>query len=107
VYTIHSTHTQYTHLAGPFEFCDRIFGQGPTIRKSPIPFPHLYIYMSLHLFRLNWQVYRVSPLWNVQYKKAGGRNRRSSPSNPVDLELSIATRQEYDEVSGQRVLNDL
>jgi hypothetical protein len=52
------------------------------------------------LFRLNWQVYRVSPLWNVQYKKAGGRNRRSSPSNPVDLELSIATRQEYDEVSG-------
>jgi hypothetical protein len=60
------------------------------------------------MYRLNWQVYRVSPLWNVQYKKAGGRNRRSSSATPVDLELSIATRQEYDEVrDSNRVLSDL
>ncbi len=35
-----STPYPYTHiLLVPFEFCGRIFGQRPTIRKSPIPLP--------------------------------------------------------------------
>jgi hypothetical protein len=46
-YTICRRSTQYTHLAVPFEFCGRIFGPWHTIRKSPIPLPHLYIYISL------------------------------------------------------------
>ncbi len=34
-----SPYTVHTHLAGPFEFCSRIFSQWPPIRKSPIPIP--------------------------------------------------------------------
>ncbi len=32
-------HTQYTQMLAPFEFCSRIFGHWPTIRKSPLPLP--------------------------------------------------------------------
>ncbi len=50
-------HTCYTNRVltfNCFEFCGRIFGQWPPIRKSPIlpptflQFPHLYIYISLN-----------------------------------------------------------
>ncbi len=47
--------TQYTHLAGPFEFCFQIFGQLPTLRKAlyhSLPLPHLvYTYHCLFLGR--------------------------------------------------------
>jgi hypothetical protein len=44
-YTIHINSTHI--LLAPFEFCGRIFGQWPTIRKIPLTLLHLYIYVSL------------------------------------------------------------
>jgi hypothetical protein len=44
-YTAH-IHSTNIKLA-PFEFCDRIFGQWPTIKKIPIPLPHLYVYLHI------------------------------------------------------------
>ncbi len=37
---VHRTYTVHVYLAS-FEFCGRIFSQWPTLRKSPIPLPHL------------------------------------------------------------------
>ncbi len=54
-YTIHSTHTQYSHLAGTFRVCGRIFGRWPPIRKSPIY--HSLIYISTY----DWAYLRKPP----------------------------------------------
>ncbi len=46
-------HTQYTHLAGPFEYCGRIFGQWPTVRKSLIPLRTNPSSIYLHIIAVN------------------------------------------------------
>ncbi len=61
--TIRRRCTQYTHLASPFEFCGRIFGQWPTIKKSPIPplpLPHL-LYISTYHWLIRIRVNSVPP----------------------------------------------
>ncbi len=69
-YSKHSAHTQYTHLAGPFEFCGRILGQWPTIRKNSTPLPHLYIYISLTVtdLLLHCDEAMVTPLYTTSSK---------------------------------------
>jgi hypothetical protein len=50
------------------------------------------------MIRTSWRLYRVSPLWNVQYKK--NPTNKCSNLPPLDTsELSVATRQEYDKVA--------
>jgi hypothetical protein len=49
---VHHRHSTGTYiLLAPFEFCGRIFGLWSTIRKSPIPLPHL---LYLHIIDKKW-----------------------------------------------------
>jgi hypothetical protein len=54
LYTIHSTHTQYTHLAGPLLsfVAESSWGQWPPIRKRPIPHPTSPSSIYLHIIAL-------------------------------------------------------
>ncbi len=52
--TPHTVHIHSTHIyLAPFEFCGRIFGQRPSIRKSPIRLPNTPSSIYAHIIAHN------------------------------------------------------